>query len=245
MGMRFFAQCTMLVSPATLCILPAAYIAAALAGHRAMLMHDTPSFVRRGMQIYNMVQIITCAYMTWGLLPVLGFPNVFGIGTEYTETGEWYMLVHYFSKYLDWMDTLWMILNKKGHEQMSFLHLYHHSTIVAVWGVVLYLGHGNGTVRFGAFINSFTHMLMYAHYLWTSFGFKNPLKSLVTTWQIVQFYLCFIHSCCVLFVFHPLECCLPWSLAWLQFCYQLTMLYLFTFKLRWVPRCIKDVHCRS
>ena len=38
------------------------------------------------------------------------------------------MLIHYLSKFMDWFDTLWMVLKKKSHVQMSFLHLYHHGT---------------------------------------------------------------------------------------------------------------------
>ena len=43
-------------------------------------------------------------------------------------------------------------------------------------------------------INSVTHVLMYSHYLWTSFGRKNPFKAHLTKWQIAQFYSCFVHA---------------------------------------------------
>ena len=42
------------------------------------------------------------------------------------QAGEWFVFVHYLSKFMDWFDTLWMILKKKSNVQMSFLHLYHH-----------------------------------------------------------------------------------------------------------------------
>ena len=47
-------------------------------------------------------------------------------------------------------------------------------------------GNAGGTARYGALINSVTHVLMYSHYLWTSFGRKNPFKALLTKWQIAQ-----------------------------------------------------------
>jgi len=81
---------------------------------------------------------------------------------------------------------------------------------------------------------------MYTHFLWTSFGLKNPFKNLVTTWQIAQFYSCFLHALCVLFFFPHLETIFPAKYGWLQFCYHLTMIYLFTFKLHWVPKVLKD-----
>lgn len=33
---------------------------------------------------------------------------------------------------------------------------------------------------FGALINSVIHCMMYSHYLWTSFGFNNPFKKMIT-----------------------------------------------------------------
>ena len=146
------------------------------------------------------------------------------------------MLVHYLSKWLDWCDTLFIILKGNSLKQLSFLHVYHHSTIGVVWGILLRSGAGNGTARYGALINSVTHVLMYSHYLWTSFGLRNPLKSYLTMWQITQFYSCFLHAILVLTGVFIVETKVPRDMAWLQFCYHITMIYLFTFKMAWVPK---------
>merc|ERR1719162_1827006 len=183
------------------------------------------------MQFYNVVQILVCGYMVWGLTPVLGFPNFFGINSALDQTGEWFVFVHYLSKYLDWFDTLWITL-KKNRSQLSFLHVYHHGTIVAVWGMLLHQGVGSGTARYGAWINSLTHVIMYSHYLWTSFGWKNPFKWYITRWQIFQFYSCLLHAVLV----QTIEKTDSQKQAWLQLAYQTTMVYLFTFKLNWVPK---------
>merc|ERR1719440_1676512 len=106
-----------------------------------------PVNVKQAMQVYNVVQIVVCSYMVWGLLPCIGFPNFFGISTEFDKSGEWFVFVHYLSKYLDWCDTLWIVLNKK-RSQMSFLHVYHHATIGAVWGFLLDHNVGSGGVRY-------------------------------------------------------------------------------------------------
>ena len=200
-----------------------------------------PSWVKPAMQLYNIAQVVLCTYMAVGMWPATfpNFPNVFGIGTEYSAAGEWFILVHFLSKFMDWCDTLWMILKKKSSVQMSFLHLYHHATIGVVWGFLLSLGHGNGTAQYGAFINSVTHVIMYTHYFVTGLGINNPLKNWVTTWQITQFYSCFLHALCVLFFLPSMEVHFPRQLGWLQFCYHLTMIYLFTFQLRWVPSFLK------
>jgi len=238
-GMRYFPEYNWTLSPTMLAGPSIAYVVLALAGHFAMQRFETPSWVPAAMRAYNVGQIMLCLYMSIGLAPVLGFPNVFGIGSSYSYHGEWFLFVHYLSKYFDWFDTLWMILKKKSSQQMSFLHLYHHATIGVVWGFLLSVGHGNGTTRYGAWINSVTHVLMYSHYLWTSFGYSNPLKKLLTTWQIFQFYTCFAHAVMILFVVPSMETYVPLQLAWLQFFYHITMVYLFTFRLHWVPECLK------
>merc|ERR1719502_416842 len=119
---------------------------------------------------------------------------------------------------MDWFDTVSIVLKRKTSSQLSFLHLYHHATIGAVWGYLLYCGHGNGTAAYGAWINSLTHVLMYTHYLVTSFKINNPLKGLLTSWQIGQFYSCFAHACTMLFVFPEWETNVPIKFAWIQFC---------------------------
>jgi len=91
-----------------------------------------------------------------------------------------------------------MILGK-SFRQISFLQVFHHATIGMVWGLVLDSGWGSGTVAWGAFINSVTHVLLYTHYFVTSLGFQNPLKKALFSFQQAQvckgyfyFYLYFI-----------------------------------------------------
>eukprot|EP00932_Pfiesteria_piscicida_P008438 SRR837773.18865.p1 GENE.SRR837773.18865~~SRR837773.18865.p1 ORF type:complete len:679 (-),score=327.35 SRR837773.18865:35-2071(-) len=194
--------------------------------------------VKRAMQVYNVVQIVLCSYMVWGLMP--SFPNIFGLDSEHTKAGEWFVFVHYLSKFLDWFDTMWIIM-KKNRQQLSFLHVYHHATIGMVWGFLLRSGIGNGTTRYGAWINSLTHVIMYSHYLWTSFGLKNPFKRYITCWQIGQFYSCLLHAFVVRFMEHSDS----WKFAWLQIGYQMTMIYLFSLKMSWVPSCTPDLSTKD
>jgi elongation of very long chain fatty acids protein 4 len=236
--MKFFAQYDFLTSPTMLFVPSCVYVALAILGGRLMAKRAgpvSPEILKPVMQVYNVVQIVVCSYMTLGMLDVVGWPNVFGINSPYTEAGEWFVFCHYLSKWLDWCDTLFIILKKNSAKQLSFLHVYHHATIGVVWGYLLSVGHGNGTARYGAFINSVTHVLMYTHYLVTSVGLKNPLKRWLTTWQITQFWSCFAHAICILFIWPTWDQNLDRNLAWLQFGYHITMIYLFTFKMSWVP----------
>ncbi|CAE7713134.1 ELOVL5, partial [Symbiodinium pilosum] len=183
--------------------------------HKSGKQQEKNGSLKLYVQIYNVIQILLCSYMVYGLMPCISFPNIFGINSEFDAQGEWFVFVHYLSKFLDWFDTLWIIL-KKNRKQLSFLHVYHHMTIPMVWGYLLHNGVANGTTRYGAWVNSLTHVIMYSHYLWTSFGLRNPFKHLITGWQIAQFYSCLLHA----FVVRALEETECWKMAWLQICYQ-------------------------
>jgi len=234
--MRFHDDAVMnaLVNPGLFLGVSALYVIAVQFLAKTMTT-SKPVYVKPFMQVYNVVQIVLCGYMVWGLAPCLGFPNIFGINTDLDKTGEWFVFVHFLSKYLDWLDTLWILLSKK-RSQLSFLHVYHHSTIVVVWGILLNCGVGSGAVRYGAWINSLTHVIMYSHYLWTSFGLKNPFKKFITMWQIGQFYSCEVHAFLVLFLDRtPVQ-----YYAAMQVAYQITMIYLFSNKLSWVPAWVPE-----
>merc|ERR1719192_1228933 len=111
-----------------------------------------------------------------------------------------------------------MVLRRKDR-QVSFLHLYHHSTIGVVWGIVLNSGYGGSTSGWGAMANSFIHVVMYSHYFATSFGIRNPFKKYLTMLQLAQFALCLTHSFFVVF-----RSSYPSDIASIQTFYQLTML---------------------
>lgn len=98
---------------------------------------------------------------------------------------------YYFSKIIELLDTVFFILRKKNN-QITFLHVYHHSTMVPLWwiGVKWYAG---GSCKcshhpkwkwklislslslfslafFSAMLNSGIHVLMYSYYFLSAFG---------------------------------------------------------------------------
>ena len=183
-----------------------------------------PYSLKYAMLIYNNTQIILNIYMIYGLISVISFPNIYGINIPYTSNLRYFVYVHYLSKYFDYFDTLFIILRGKEKQQLSFLHVYHHSTIGIIWGGLLYCGHGNGTVSFGCFINSVIHLFMYSHYLYTSLGFNNPFKKYITRAQLLQFFLCLIHSLVVL----AIDNSVPKKYAIIELVYQTSMIILFS-----------------
>jgi len=179
--------------------------------------------LKKSMYVYNFSQIILNTYMIYGLYEIVSFPNVFGINTIYTSKIRYYTYIHYISKYLDYCDTFFIILRNKNKQQLSFLHIYHHSSIGVIWGFLLHQGHGNGTVSYGCFINSVVHLIMYSHYLLTSLCYRNPFKKYITQIQIFQFLSCIVHSSVVI----KYENIVPKEYAILEFYYHISMLCLF------------------
>lgn len=179
---------------------------------------------KKVLMCYNTVQIVVNTYIIYGTYYIISIPNIFAINTQYTDSVKYFTYLHYLSKYLDYLDTYFIILKRKDKEQLSFLHIYHHSTISLIWAYLINNGHGNGTTAYCALINSFVHLIMYSHYLVTSFGYKNPFKKLVTMSQIAQFYSCIMHSVIVILY----ENIVPKKYAFLEFGYHTSLIILFT-----------------
>lgn len=186
--------------------------------------NKSPYQLKYPMLIYNNAQILLNIYMIYGLMPVISYPNIYGLNIAYTSNLRYFVYIHYLSKYFDYFDTLFIILRGKEKQQLSFLHVYHHSTIGIIWGFMLYRGHGNGTASFGCFINSVIHLIMYSHYLCTSLGFNNPFKKYITRAQLLQFAVCLVHSLVVI----GFEDIVPKKYALIELVYQTTMLILFS-----------------
>ncbi|XP_045475588.1 elongation of very long chain fatty acids protein AAEL008004-like [Harmonia axyridis] len=103
---------------------------------------------------------------------------------------------YYISKLSEFADTLFFVLRKKD-SQITFLHLYHHSlTPLETWILVKFVAGGHGT--FSNLINNMVHVIMYFYYMVSAMGpeYQKYLwwKKYITTIQLSQFFLVFIHS---------------------------------------------------
>lgn len=100
--------------------------------------------------------------------------------------------IHYNNKYVELLDTLWMILRKKNN-QVSFLHCYHHILLIWAWFLVCKVETG-GDVYFGASVNSGIHVIMYGYYTLALMNIPCPWKKWITQAQMCQFCLCIAHA---------------------------------------------------
>ncbi|XP_042215397.1 elongation of very long chain fatty acids protein AAEL008004-like [Homarus americanus] len=119
---------------------------------------------------------------------------------------------YYFSKFVDFFDTVFFVLNKK-HEHISLLHVVHHSLMpVSMWYGVRYQPGGHST--FMGLLNSFVHVVMYLYYLLAAMGPRvRPFlwwKKYLTSLQMVQFVAVMLHAVQLAFI----ECPVPSQMTW-------------------------------
>ncbi|XP_002732296.1 very long chain fatty acid elongase 4-like [Saccoglossus kowalevskii] len=108
----------------------------------------------------------------------------------------------FFSKFIEFIDTFIFILRKKSN-QISFLHVYHHSTMPILWWIGVKFVPG-GQSFFTAMFNSLIHAIMYSYYLLSALGpgMKPYLwwKKYLTSLQLAQFILGMFQTLTGLFV---------------------------------------------
>ncbi|KAJ0180134.1 hypothetical protein K1T71_004725 [Dendrolimus kikuchii] len=101
-------------------------------------------------------------------------------------SGIWW---YFFAKLTELLDTVFFVLRKKQN-QVTFLHLYHHSVMyVLTWYGTKYTP-GGQMIPEGA-LNAFIHVLMYTYYFMAGLGphYQKYLwwKKYLTSLQLVQF----------------------------------------------------------
>ncbi|KAL3620875.1 hypothetical protein CASFOL_035787 [Castilleja foliolosa] len=100
--------------------------------------------------------------------------------------------VFYFSKILEFGDTLLILLSGSRSRRLSFLHVYHHAAVVVMCYV--WLAEAQSLFPVALVTNSTVHVVMYAYYLAAAMGYRPWWKRLVTDFQIVQFVFSFVIS---------------------------------------------------
>uniref|UniRef100_A0A146MGW9 Elongation of very long chain fatty acids protein n=2 Tax=Lygus hesperus TaxID=30085 RepID=A0A146MGW9_LYGHE len=113
--------------------------------------------------------------------------------------GVW---LYYISKFIELFDTIFFVMRKKN-DQVSKLHVYHHSIMpFNTWVTAKFLPGGHAT--FGGVLNSFVHVIMYTYYLLAALGpsMRKYLwwKKYLTVLQMGQFVFIFFHAMQPLFI---------------------------------------------
>lgn len=155
---------------------------------------DVKILLKESMVLYNVSQVALNGWMVYRFIDSVvnrGHPFVGDIYT--TSTGTSYAVwVHYCDKYLEFFDTYFMVLRGRM-DQVSFLHVYHHFSIAWAWWAAVTLFPG-GDSYFGALLNSWIHVLMYAYYAFALLKINCPWKRYLTQAQLLQFTSVVIYS---------------------------------------------------
>lgn len=144
--------------------------------------------------IYNVLQVVVCSFLVLRVLDVLREENYsfvcnrFNLPSRRMADTAW---AFYMLKYFDLLDTAFMIL-RGNWRQLSFLHVYHHSSVIYISWVNAAVGF-EGDIYLVILLNSFVHVVMYAYYLMASLNIPlaRLLKYSVTKMQMTQF-LCMV-----------------------------------------------------
>ncbi|ETE65396.1 Elongation of very long chain fatty acids protein 2 [Ophiophagus hannah] len=131
---------------------------------------------------------------------------------------------YYFSKVIEFADTVFFVLRKKN-SQITFLHVYHHATMFNIWWCVMnWIPCGQSF--FGPTLNSFIHILMYSYYgLSVIPSMRKYLwwKKYLTQAQLIQFLLTITHTLSA--AVKP--CGFPFGCLIFQVSYMATLVVLF------------------
>ncbi|KAF4347695.1 hypothetical protein G4B88_017877 [Cannabis sativa] len=99
--------------------------------------------------------------------------------------------VFYLSKLLEFGDTLLIILGG-SIRRLSFLHVYHHATVVVM--CYLWVRTSQSLFPVALVTNASVHVIMYGYYFLCAVGIRPGWKRVVTDCQIVQFVFSFAVS---------------------------------------------------
>ncbi|KAB0355254.1 hypothetical protein FD755_022713, partial [Muntiacus reevesi] len=198
-------------------------------GNRCM--RNRPALSLRGiLTLYNLGITLLSAYMLAELI-LSSWEGGYNLQCQdLTSAGEadirvarvlwWY----YFSKLIEFLDTIFFVLRKKT-SQITFLHVYHHASMFNIWWCVLnWIPCGQSF--FGPTLNSFIHVLMYSYYGLSVFPSMHRhlwWKKYLTQAQLVQFLLTITHTMSA--VVRP--CGFPFGCLIFQSSYMMTLVILF------------------
>lgn len=185
---------------------------------------------------YNLLMVVSNLYAFYHGIRILRFGlKCFGceVVNHKDYSSEAIELLHYgwlfmLSRLIEWIDTIFFVLRKK-YNQVSKLHVFHHSFVpIFCWFYLKY--HPGATMAFFPLVNTFVHTIMYSYYFLATFGPKiQPFlwwKKYLTSLQITQFILILIQLASI-----PLSanesCQYPRGFIYMAFAGAILFLWLF------------------
>ncbi|XP_076462049.1 very long chain fatty acid elongase 7-like [Babylonia areolata] len=182
--------------------------------------------------IYNLALVLLSAYMCYEFAAsaIIGKYSLVCQPVDYSNHPNALRMarvcwLYYISKYVELADTVFFILRKKTR-QITFLHVYHHATMILNWwlGVAYVAG---GQAFFHPLLNTGVHVVMYTYYGLAALGPQwQPYlwwKRYLTKLQLLQFVIVMIHTVTNIVV----DCAFPKGFNWAVAIYALSLIALF------------------
>ncbi|EDO37426.1 predicted protein, partial [Nematostella vectensis] len=153
-----------------------------------------PLHLRRVLVLYNLL----CSVLSLYSFVIIakhyvqnGVESLFRM--EVNQSIKQALLVYWATKNIELLDTVFMILRHR-QRQISFLHVYHHSTILLL-SDYCYHFYAWPSIAFMLGLNSFVHIFLYFYYAQSAlYQQQRPAwKIRMTELQIVQFVIGLVH----------------------------------------------------
>ncbi|XP_063365850.1 very long chain fatty acid elongase 7-like [Cydia amplana] len=181
--------------------------------------------------VYNLFQVLLSCYIVymgvWQMSTYGVVSSHCAIEAKETQAyiirGVW---IYFIAKITELLDTVFFVLRKKTN-QVSFLHVYHHSLMVmASWFALKY--NPTDVLIFLGTLNSFVHVIMYGYYglsAYPSLAKYLWWKKYITSFQLIQFGLIVLHAFASVFVS---KCNTSFVMLFIIFFNLGVMIYLFS-----------------
>ncbi|XP_060593274.1 elongation of very long chain fatty acids protein 2-like [Ruditapes philippinarum] len=191
-------------NPIPVWLLTIAYLVFVVYAGPKFMKNRKPYSLQTFMVVYNLGLVIMSIYMFAEFLLSTRAAGYNWLCSPYTENTwkdpremrvanvMWYYAI---SKAIELLDTVLMILRKKD-AQITFLHVFHHATMLNIWWWVPTFTPG-GQTWFGSCLNCLVHVVMYSYYglaVIPSLRDKLWWKKYITTFQLIQFVVTFSHT---------------------------------------------------
>ncbi|RNA25920.1 Elongation of very long chain fatty acids 4 [Brachionus plicatilis] len=192
-----------------------------------------PFELKKFMIGYNLCQVIASFYNSFEII-YLAIQSRFSLTCQPVDYSEDYyakrmanaIYFYYLMKLADLIDTIIFALRKKSN-QISFLHVYHHiSMVLTAWSGTKWVAGGQTFLI--CTLNSLVHAVMYSYYGLAALGpsVQKYLwwKKYLTQFQLIQFTIVISHAITNLF---QKDCTYPKGWSWAAIIYTTLMALLF------------------
>ncbi|XP_028177946.1 elongation of very long chain fatty acids protein 4-like [Ostrinia furnacalis] len=228
--LRFVDQWPLLNPSEPLFIL-ASYLAFVLKVGPALMEGRPPVQIKGFLIFYNVIKVINSAVLAYKFFSYIVDKGLFPRKCEHDEVTLYTIAALYWkymaTKILDLFDTIFFVIRKK-YNQVTFLHVYHHSFMVVITWVCLKYDPSDHWA-FMAVMNCLIHSVMYTYYGVAALGPRYARylwwKKYLTMMQLIQFVLVIGH---VVIQTYTSECPMHASSYWIGLSNLALFICLFT-----------------